>query len=35
MVTVSELAAEKFKETVANHENPQNVMFRVVFLGFG
>lgn len=35
MITVSEAAAKKFKETVAIRENPQNVMFRVTFEGFG
>jgi Uncharacterized conserved protein len=35
MITVSEVAAEKFKEAIEKRENPQNVMLRVAFLGFG
>jgi Fe-S cluster assembly iron-binding protein IscA len=35
MITVSETAAEKLKETIAKQKNPQNTMLRIAFGGYG
>jgi len=35
MVKVSELAAEKLKETIAKQKNSENIMLRIEFGGFG
>jgi Fe-S cluster assembly iron-binding protein IscA len=35
MIEVSEIAAEKLKETIAQEKNPQNTMLRVAFGGYG
>lgn len=35
MVKVSEVAAQKLKETIAKQKNPENTMLRIAFGGFG
>ena len=35
MVKVSEIAAEKLKEVISKEKNPENIMLRVEFGGFG
>lgn len=35
MVKVSEIAAEKLKEAIAKQKNPENIMLRIGFGGFG
>jgi Fe-S cluster assembly iron-binding protein IscA len=35
MVKVSDIAAEKLKETIAKQKNPENIMLRIAFGGFG
>jgi hypothetical protein len=35
MVTVNMTAAQKFKELVAQHENPDRLMLRIYFGGYG
>jgi len=35
MITVSQIAAEKLKETIAKQKNPQNTMLRITFGGYG
>lgn len=35
MVKVSEVAAQKLKETIEKQKNPENTMLRIAFGGFG
>lgn len=35
MVKVSDIAAEKLKETIEKQKNPENIMLRIAFGGFG
>jgi len=35
MITISQIAAEKLKETIAKGKNPQSTMLRVAFGGYG
>jgi Fe-S cluster assembly iron-binding protein IscA len=35
VVEVTELAAEKLKETISKQKNPENNMLRIGFGGFG
>ena len=35
MVKVAEIAAKKLKETIAKQKNPENIMLRIAFGGFG
>ena len=35
MIEVSEIAAEKLKETISKQKNPENTMLRIEFGGFG
>ena len=35
MVKVSELAGQKLKETILKQKNPENIMLRIAFGGFG
>lgn len=35
MIKITEIAAEKLKETFAQQKNPQNTMLRVAFGGYG
>ena len=35
MITITKTAVEKFKETINKQNNPQNVMVRINFGGFG
>jgi len=35
MITVSETAAEKLKETISKQKNPKNAMVRIAFGGYG
>lgn len=35
MVKVTEIAAEKLKETISKQKNPESIMLRIAFGGFG
>lgn len=35
MVTVNKIAAQRFKELVAQHDNPDRQMLRIYFGGYG
>lgn len=35
MVSITQVAAEKLKETIAKQKNPENTMLRVAFGGYG
>lgn len=35
MVSITEVAAQKLKEVIANSKNPQNTFLRLSFGGFG
>jgi len=35
MIKVSEIAAEKLKKTISQKKNPENIMLRIAFGGYG
>lgn len=35
MVSITDVAADKLKETMTNQKNPQDTMLRIAFGGYG